>query len=232
MKKTVSRLLAVMLVLALSLSTAMMASAATTTFAPTPKAEQDGENGWFIDKVTVTPTTGTGFTLSGTQVGNIAWRFTLGQLKKTPMFNLKVLNEGAEDAGMYMKVFFYIIEGSNVTYIYLPDYTSDVENWVRVNAKTGLKTGNLLEALEAANTQNYTYTDDAEIYANVYIDPAGTTETLQIGEMSLTGESSEDSSGNGSNTQTGYAALPLAVAAGVVVLSGGVMVISRKKATK
>ena len=218
----------VSLIMALSMLTVCYVSvlASETTFPCTPSATDNGANGWWLGtNVTVTPTSGSGFTMAskdGTAVNaNVIWIMTVAQLKKTPNFNIKIGNTGAADGGPYLRMYYGV--GSAVEVFQNPGFLdSNLQNWVRANTKTGLHTFDMTEQINSL-------TDNDAIWLVLYVDPSGTNAALKVDELYLS-EKNPATSSNGSGNHvadTGvnavgcifFAFLLLSASAAVVVLA-------------
>lgn len=144
LKKVTSAIVSLVMVLSLIAVCCLSISASETTFSCTPSATDNGANGWWLGtNVTVTPTTGSGFTMAskdGTSTNaKVIWIMTVEQLKKTPNFNIKIGNTGAADGGPYLRMFYGV--NSEVEVFQNPDFIdANLQNWVRANTKTGLHT--------------------------------------------------------------------------------------------
>ena len=194
-------------------------------FAAKPLAADDGANGWWVGvNATVTPTTGSGFTLAskdGTAVNsNIVWTFTVEQLKKTPYFNIKIGNSGKAESGPYLRMFY----GKNglVPAFKNPDFVNEsLEDWVRANSKTGLHTFDMTSQLSGLS-------DSDVIYFALYVDPSGTSETLKVEELYLSEKDPATTGGGNKVTDTGVDT-PVCCLFVLLLSAAAVIVVSARK---
>ena len=232
--KTIVRMLILSVLVAALLCSALSAAAATE-FKPTPKAADDGANGWWVGtNVTCTPTGGTGFTLTSKDGGatgaNVVWGVTYGQIKQTPYLHLTIDNDEAADASLYTKIFMT----SGADQVALPPYVSEVANWVRASSVKGANVVDVKAAVDGALSG---LADDALLMFQFYVDTnsggAGATDTLIVSSLYLSSEQGnaeqQEDPKQEEPTPTGRtAAIPAAVAA--VSVCAALLLVSKKRA--